>query len=301
MQAFVLAAGRGERLLPFTRYVPKPLFHLAGRPLLGLLFDNLRAQGFFKIGLNVHHLADQVVDFVRSYQARHPEITFAIFRESELLGPVGAFYGAREFFSEPTLVINADIVTNFPLKTICQAHLRSPAAATMLLHRLGPANKVEIKGDLVCGFSAGQQGFTYSGIQVVSPELVRALGPGDRDLVPAYQRLMEKGLTIRALVVPSLYWRDVGTLKSYLKAHEDLLVHRAILPGLSLPQNPFVYPLDLPQNVQLQDWCFLEPGVKVSSECRLRRVVAWAGATIPPGQHTDCLFIPQTKGCVTPL
>ncbi len=301
MRAFVLAAGKGERLLPFTRYVPKPLFHLLGRPLLGLLFDNLRAQGFLEIGLNVHHLADQIKAFVSVYQKEHPEVTFSIFEESVLLGPVGAFYGAREFFSSPVLVINADIVTNFPLKTLWQAHQRSPAAATMLLHRQGPANKVALKGGLVTGFSAQEEGFTFSGIQVVSPELVKALTPQDRDLVPCYTRLLKEGLIIRGLVAPSLYWRDIGTLASYLKAHEELLLHRALVPGLSPPPGPFVYPEDLPQGVYLEGWCFLEPGVKIAPGTKLRQVVAWSGAEIPPGTYSDCLFISQTRDCATPL
>ena len=293
MRAFVLAAGKGERLLPFTRSVPKPLFHLLGRPLLGLIFDTLRQNGFIRIGLNVYHLAGQIEDFVAGYQNQHPEVSLEVFEEQELLGPVGAFLGARSFFTEETLVINADIVTNFPLKALVEAHRRNPGAATMLLHRCEPFNKVVVQGDEVCGFEEGAgEALAYTGIQVVTPELVAALPSEARELVPAYQELLKRGIKIRALVATSIYWRDLGTLASYLQAHEDLLLGRAVLPGLSPPSSPFVYPPVLPEGVLFEDWVFLEEGVQVSPGCRLRRVVAWKGAKIPPGLHQDALFIP---------
>ena len=298
MRAFVLAAGKGERLLPYTRFVPKPLFHLLGKPLLEIIFDSLGQLGFKHIGLNVHHLAGQIKEFVALYQRRHPEVHFEIFEEEKILGPVGAFLGAKEFFTEDTLVINADVVTNFPLKALLEAHRRLGGVVTLLLHRHPKFNKILLSGDEVGGFDEkAEDAFAYTGLKVITPEFVRLLPEGAREFMPAYQRLLQKGVPIKALVGTSFYWQDIGTLPSYLKAHEDLLLRRAVIKGLEPPPRQFeVSPEISGEGVVFEDWVFLEEGVRLSPGTRLRRVVAWKGAKIPPGTHQDKLFIPEAEG-----
>ncbi len=293
-RAFVLAAGLGTRLRPFTSRVPKPLFHILGVPLLEIIFEQLKQAGFEEIGLNLHHLSSQIADFVASYARKTPAFSFRLFYEEEILGPVGAIYGAREFFaSGPVLVINADILTNFSLKVLLEAHERYGGAATLLLHHYPPYNKVLLEGERIAGFEEGR-GFAYTGLQVVTPELVAALKPGERDLIPAYTRLLQEGIPLCGLVGAGFYWRDIGTLSSYLAAHEDLLKGRAVIPPLSPPSSPHVIQgARVGKGVIFEDWVCLEPEVEVASGAKLRRVVAWRGAKIPAGLHEEKLFLPE--------
>jgi len=46
MKAMILAAGRGERLRPFTDTVPKPLAEVGGKPLIAWHLERLAAAGF---------------------------------------------------------------------------------------------------------------------------------------------------------------------------------------------------------------------------------------------------------------
>ncbi len=293
-RAFILAAGLGTRLRPYTEKVPKPLFHILGVPLLEILLENLKKAGFKEIGLNLHHLAPQTARFLEEYQKRNPEISVTTFYEKEILGPIGALRGARPFFEKsPVLVVNGDILTNFPFATLLEAHKRLEGLATLLLHHFPPYNKVLLRGEEVTGFEEGK-GFAYTGLQVVTPELVSRLRPEDRELVPVYERFLEEGARISALVGTGFYWQDIGTLPSYLAAHEDLLKRRAVIPGLPPPPSPCVLSgARVAAGVVFEDWVFLEPGVEVSPEARLRRVVAWAGARIPPGFHQEKLFLPE--------
>ena len=293
-RAFVLAAGLGTRLRPYTELVPKPLFHVLGRPILEIILDQLRAAGFTEIGLNLHHFPEKIEAFLASYRERHPEISLFPFREEELLGPVGAFFGAASFFEEgPVLVVNADVLTNFSFEALLCAHRRFGAVATLLLHAHPDYRNVLLEGERIIGFSPGT-GFAYTGLQVVGPELVSLLEPGDRDLVPAYGRLIREGAFIAGLLGAGFYWRDIGTLPSYLAAHGELLKRKAALPGLSPPSSPQVTTgARVGPGVVFEDWVFLEPGVEVEAGARLRRVVAWAGARIPKGLHEDSLFVPD--------
>ena len=63
MRAMILAAGRGERMLPLTRHTPKPLLQVGGRPLLEHHILNLKAGGFGQLVINAAYLAGQIIEF----------------------------------------------------------------------------------------------------------------------------------------------------------------------------------------------------------------------------------------------
>ena len=295
MRAFVLAAGLGTRLRPYSNLCPKPLFPILGKPLLGLILERLFQEGFNPIALNLHHLPSKIFSFLEEFKLKFPRLRIETFYEPEILGPLGALGGAREFFTEATLVVNADILTNIPFRLLYEAHKRLGGVATMLLMRTNtPHDKVMVEGEALKGFVQGTQAFTYCGLQVVTPELVALLSSLDRELVPTYQRLLAQGKKITVQIVSGFYWRDIGTLRSYLQAHEDLLKGRAVVSGLT-PKGPFVYPASLPEEVVFEDWVFLPEEVFLAPGTTLRRVVAWPGARVPSGFHEDRLFVPTLE------
>lgn len=241
MRAFVLCAGRGERLRPYTDRLPKPLFPILGKPLLGIILDQLQAQGFKHIGLNVWHLKEKILEFLQNYLTEHPQLQIEIFEEPELLGTCGALRNALSFFEDPALVINGDILTNFPLNTIYEAFFREKPPCLMFLHRFPGLNRVRVEKGWVVDFREDSpEGLAYTGIQVVGPEWVSGL-PNERDLIPAYRKLLAQGARIRALAASGFYWKDIGTPENYHQAQEDLLSGKAYVPhapaegSISLP------------------------------------------------------------------
>ena len=63
MKAFILAAGKGERLKPLTNEIPKPLIKIKGKPLLEWSLIKLRSAGIKEIVINLHHLGDQIINY----------------------------------------------------------------------------------------------------------------------------------------------------------------------------------------------------------------------------------------------
>ncbi len=222
MRAFVLCAGRGERLRPYTDHTPKPLLPLLGKPLLATILEALISQGFRIIGLNAWHLKEKILSFAEAFQRAHPEIRLEVFEEPHLLGTCGALRNAASFFTEPTLVMNGDILTNFSLRAVFEAFLKRKPLCLMFCHRREGLNRVRVKDGLVVGFGEDSgEGYAYTGIQVVSPEWIAEL-PDERDLVPAYLKLIARGFYPEALVATGFYWQDIGTPETYLQAQKDL-------------------------------------------------------------------------------
>lgn len=106
--AFVLAAGRGERLRPLTDTCPKPLLKVQGRPILLHLLEKLRVLSLDKVVINAWHLKEQVVEFSQNVQNEFP-FEIVVVEESELLGTGGGLKNALPCLgSSPFLMINGD-------------------------------------------------------------------------------------------------------------------------------------------------------------------------------------------------
>ena len=65
MKAMIFAAGLGTRLKPFTDHMPKALVPVAGKPMLEHVIHKLKSAGVDEIVINVHHFAQQIIDFLK--------------------------------------------------------------------------------------------------------------------------------------------------------------------------------------------------------------------------------------------
>ena len=134
MKAMIFAAGLGTRLKPLTDTMPKALVPIAGKPLLEHIITKLIAAGFDEIIVNVHHFADQIVDFLKS--KNNFGIRIEISDETDLLLETGGgIKHASAFFDDgkPFLVHNVDILSNLDLSDFYQTSLKNNGLATLLV------------------------------------------------------------------------------------------------------------------------------------------------------------------------
>ena len=82
-QAMIFAAGLGTRLKPLTDTMPKALVRVGGQPLLWHVIQKLKAAGYERIVVNVHHFAQQIVDYLKEND--HFGLDIRISDESEML------------------------------------------------------------------------------------------------------------------------------------------------------------------------------------------------------------------------
>ena len=62
----IFAAGLGTRLKPLTDTMPKALVRVGGQPLLWHVIQKLKAAGYERLVVNVHHFAEQIVDYLKA-------------------------------------------------------------------------------------------------------------------------------------------------------------------------------------------------------------------------------------------
>jgi mannose-1-phosphate guanylyltransferase len=125
MKAFLLAAGRGTRLLPYTKTTPKCLMPINGRPLLAIWLELLAQHGIDHVLINTHHHARQVIQFIKEIKDAYP-LDITLVHEKMLLGSGGTLSANRRFVenSGDFVIAYADNLTAVNLTAMVRFHRR---------------------------------------------------------------------------------------------------------------------------------------------------------------------------------
>ena len=107
-KAMILAAGYGKRVHPLTLKCPKPLLKIGNETLLTKTLKFLEAAGINSVVINVHHLSEQIIDYVNNKKFN---LTITIVHEKEkILDTGGGVLNALKYFNESFLCINPDTI-----------------------------------------------------------------------------------------------------------------------------------------------------------------------------------------------
>lgn len=236
MKAFLLAAGLGTRLKPFTDKHPKALLPIAGKTLLERNITFLKKFGISDIVINIHHHGKQIIDFLR--QNDNFNCNISISDESEqLLETGGGLLFARKYLENEDvfLMMNSDILTNINLHKLIEFHKKEQPLATLAIaerktsrtlhfdtsHRLvGWKNHVT---DESIG-NTSHKAYGFLGIQVLSGKIFNCIEQtGKFSIISSYLTLMNQH---PILGFPTEeFWMDVGKPEAIPKAEIWLKKH----------------------------------------------------------------------------
>lgn len=234
MKAMILAAGLGTRLFPYTGQLPKALVPVSGKPMIYWLIMRLKASGIREIIINVHHFADQLVQYIHDNRSFDIDIAFSDEREL-LLDTGGALKQASWYFTDgqPFILHNVDVLSDLDLLALSGEHLRSNALATLAVSRRNSSRyflfdeSMQLSGwkskdgnTKLCGNpdEKSLDAFAFSGIQVISPGIFPLIEEaGAFSIVDLYLRLA-RDHRIRGIAHDAKNWLDMGRPDDLQKA-----------------------------------------------------------------------------------
>lgn len=217
MKAMILAAGRGERLRPLTDALPKPLLPAGGRPLIVRILERLARAGFSDLVINLGYRGGQIRDALGDGARFGVRIVYSPEPDPPLETGGGIFH-ALPLLSDPFLVVNGDVASDFPFA-------RLPRDLSALAHLvLVPNPPHHLGGDFALRdgrvFPRGVGKYTFSGIGVYRHALFSTCCGGSFPLAPLLARAAAAGL-----VSGQLYqgiWYDIGTPQRLESWHLEL-------------------------------------------------------------------------------
>jgi histidinol-phosphate phosphatase family protein len=228
IKVLILAGGKGERLMPLTKDIPKPMVLIANRPALQHHIELAKKHGFDDIVICASYKADKIIDYFSDGRAFGVRINYPL--ETEQLGSGGAIKNASEFLDcENFIVLNGDVMTDIDLTDLVKAHLENDSIATMVVRLTDhpkDSDVVRLNGNIIVEYiGRGQEKEVTgnTGLMVLNRRIL--------SLIPKGFSNIEKDIVFKLVgkekicgYLSSAYIKDFGTperLESVRRHMED--------------------------------------------------------------------------------
>ena len=198
MKAIILSSGKGTRMMPLTKDMPKPMLEVNGEPLIAHKIKLLEDASINEIFINVAYKKDVIINYIKSLNKN-------IHLIDEGDEPLGTAAGIRNIVSdlkdESFIVINSDVWTDYPLDQLKELDLNDNLAHIVLIETPDYlAGDFDINGEAI---TTGKK-YVFSGIGKYHTELFKKYNDKDLgDILRAEEKI--------SFSIYEGQWMDIGT------------------------------------------------------------------------------------------
>ncbi len=230
MKAIVMAGGFGTRLRPLTINLPKPMVPICNVPMMEHVISLLVKHGITNITALLYFQPDKIRNYFKDGSAFGAHMDYVL--PDDDYGTAGAVRCALKEISEPVLVISGDLITDFNLSEAISWHQSKNADTTLLLtHMENPLPYgiviTDEEGRITRFLEKPSWGEAFSdtintGIYILEPAAVELIPVEEnfdfsQNLFPL---MLEKKMPLYGKIMDG-YWKDVGNVDEYKRAHID--------------------------------------------------------------------------------
>ena len=212
----IMAGGKGTRLLPFTRKIPKAMIKIKGKPMMEILLLKTKVFGYKKFILSVNHLSQKIIKYFQNGSKWNVSIDYI--KEKKPLGTIGSLSMINPHISENIILMNCDVVTDVNIMELEQYHKNNNALVTIAAHIRKSKIEygvLETNGIKLKRFSEKPilNHYINAGIYVINKKILKYIRPNTSydlpDLLKNLMRMKKK------IIIYPLYesWTDVGLIK----------------------------------------------------------------------------------------
>ena len=125
----IMAGGKGTRLEPFTKILPKPLIPVGDKPVIDHIIDRFRTYGASEFYLTIHHMSRILQAY---FEEKSPDYTIGFAEENEPRGTAGSLTLLTDKLSRPFFVSNCDIIIEADYSDIYRFHVTNGYNITLV-------------------------------------------------------------------------------------------------------------------------------------------------------------------------
>lgn len=220
------AGGRGTRLEPYTKVLPKPLIPVGDLPIMEHIMGSYRRYGCEEFHVIVNYKKQLIKAYFAESECRY---NIAWHDEETPLGTGGGLSLLKGKLNRTFFFTNCDILLRSDYEDMLQFHRKSGNAVTMVCAYKNltiPYGVIEIgdNGWIEAMKEKPELSFlTNTGMYIVEPEVLADMKDGESIGFPdVIERQMRKGRTVAAYPVSGNEWLDMGQLSELEKMRRQL-------------------------------------------------------------------------------
>ncbi|HUP89405.1 MAG TPA: sugar phosphate nucleotidyltransferase [Longimicrobiales bacterium] len=287
MKGVIMAGGFGTRLKPLTINRPKPMVPVGNRPIMEHIVDLLRRHGITDLVSILYFQPDHITSHFGDGSQFGVKMQY-VTADADY-GTAGAVRNAYDLIGdEPIIIISGDVLTDFDITKAMDEHRERKAEATIALTSVDNPLAFGIvivereSGRIIRFLEKPTWGEVFSdtintGIYILEPSTVQRIPVKtnfdfSKDLFP---RMLRDKAGLYGHVAQG-YWRDIGNLDEYRRAHEDIFAGKVKLSFDAIGKN-----VSLGNNVVL-DNVFIGDNSDIGDGANLSHVVMWENCVVGP-------------------
>jgi len=230
VRAVVLAGGKGTRLAPYTRIIPKPLMPIGDMPILEIMLRQMKRAGIRQVTLTTGYLDNLLRLFFLDGRRLGLKIDYV--REEKPLGTSGPLANVKGL-TRTFLVTNGDVLTDLDFAELIAYHQQQGAIATIATHKRKVTinlGVVDVDKDNTVTDYLEKPDFNYlvsMGLYVFEPRVLNYIAKDEYlDFPDLVRSLIAAGEKVNSFIFKG-YWEDLGRPDDYERASADFERNRS--------------------------------------------------------------------------
>jgi len=216
----IMAGGKGMRLRPLTKNIPKPMLRVGKKPILQTIIEKFKESGYENFVICVNHLSKVIKNYFGNGTKFGVKIEYI--HEKKRMGTAGALSLFKTKLTEPFFVINGDLMINLDFEKMLDFHNENNSKATMCIAEYNlelPYGEVKLNNEKIVSIEEKpiHKIFVNAGVYILDPKCIELIPKTFYDMPSLFKKIIANKKKTISFPIHE-YWVDIGRFDDYKKA-----------------------------------------------------------------------------------
>ena len=219
----IMAGGKGTRLWPLTKKIPKPMLKVGDKPILQTIIEKFKESGYVNFIICVNYKSSIITNYFGNGSKFDVKIEYV--KEKKKMGTAGALSLIKADIREPFFVINGDLLVNLNFRKLLDFHNEQKSDATMCVSEYNinsqfgelKINKGKI---LSINEKPKHKFFINTGIYLLDSNCLKLVPKKFYDMTTFFKKIINNNFKVNSFPLGE-YWLDIGRLNDFKKLNEE--------------------------------------------------------------------------------